>query len=89
MESMRIGRAPWGVTCKSRRWGKMTVEKPVTLSVRLTESMKVAIDLAAERAGLTTLDFIRQTLSLAVSEGAFELPHGRTKHGRQKGTLKR
>ncbi len=49
----------------------MVIEKQVVLSVRMTPSLKQAVDEAASRSGLTVLDWIRAVLARAANEGAF------------------
>lgn len=49
----------------------MTVHKQIVLSVRITPTLKEAVDRVADRSGLTTLDWIRAVLARAANEGAF------------------
>jgi hypothetical protein len=62
-------------------------EKAVVVSVRMTPELKRMVDEAATRSGLGLMDWLRAVLARAANEGAFAPPR-RTKHGRQKGTLK-
>ena len=49
----------------------MVVEKDFTLQVRITTSLKEAIDEAAQESKLTTSDWTRTVLARAVDKGAF------------------
>jgi hypothetical protein len=49
----------------------MVVEKGHIMSVRLTDELRERIDRAAEKAALTTADWVRSVLALAANQGAF------------------
>jgi antitoxin component of RelBE/YafQ-DinJ toxin-antitoxin module len=58
----------------------MVLEKDVLLAVRVSSTLKKAVDGAAEKSGLTSAEWIRAVLARAANEGAFA-PRKGDRHG--------
>lgn len=58
----------------------MVLEKDVLLAVRVSSTLKEAVDAVAEKSGLTSAEWIRAVLARAANEGAFA-PRKGDRHG--------
>jgi antitoxin component of RelBE/YafQ-DinJ toxin-antitoxin module len=61
----------------------MEIQKDHVLSVRITETLRVAIQRTADASGLTSGDWVRAVLARAANEGAFAPRKGGKADGRK------